>query len=198
MTPPERRALDVFIKNPSVALKTARLHGNGFIQMDLVPGVRLHVWGDRVPAGQRVYTGIHDHRFGFTSRVLHGVMVNVDLIVGTGDDFELWTPESRPGTEDTKLQPTGEFCDFEIGTVLSVHAGQVYSFPPYLFHETYTRGLTVTLMTKTFSDPAYRVRVAVPCGTRPDNLFDRDQAVKTAGCQVLLEEVVTRIRDQYV
>jgi hypothetical protein len=46
-----------------------RVHGNGFIQVDLTADTRLHVWGDKRIPRQNVYTPIHDHVFGFESTI---------------------------------------------------------------------------------------------------------------------------------
>ena len=40
-----------------------RLHGNGFIQLDLGDDQRLHIWSPDLPPAQRVSTQIHDHQF---------------------------------------------------------------------------------------------------------------------------------------
>jgi hypothetical protein len=37
-----------------------RVHGNGFIQLDLPDGKRLHVWDEDIPR-QKVNTSMHDH-----------------------------------------------------------------------------------------------------------------------------------------
>ena len=47
-----------------------RVHGNGFIQVDLTHDTRLHVWGDKRIPRQNTYTPIHDHVFGFKSHLV--------------------------------------------------------------------------------------------------------------------------------
>ena len=81
-----------------------RVHGNGFIQLDLTERSRLHVWGDpRIPR-QKVSTPIHDHVFGFTSTIIVGRLINViyDVELRRFGDFNIFTPEIREG-EDTVL-----------------------------------------------------------------------------------------------
>src|SRR3546814_6146607 len=54
-----------------------RVHGNGFIQLDLTERGRLHIWGaPRIPR-QKTATPIHDHVFGFESTVAVGRPVNL-------------------------------------------------------------------------------------------------------------------------
>ncbi len=51
-----------------------RIHGNGFIQVDLDELHRLHLWDVMIPR-QSVDSSIHDHAFGFESRTLQGMLV---------------------------------------------------------------------------------------------------------------------------
>src|SRR5512146_542220 len=91
-----------------------RVHGNGFIQLDITPTVRLHLWGDaRIPR-QRVATTIHDHAFGFTSRVVLGSLNHRVVHLAPASEADLFASEAmvyqphrvhtRHG-EDTGLQP---------------------------------------------------------------------------------------------
>src|SRR4051812_43978314 len=48
-----------------------RVHPNGFIQLDLKPGLRLHVWDVQIKA-QEPPTPVHDHIFDMRSQVLLG------------------------------------------------------------------------------------------------------------------------------
>src|SRR5580765_3414507 len=53
-----------------------RIHGNGFVQLDLTERRRLHVWGDsRIPR-RLVPSQIHDHTFSFTSEIVIGQLVH--------------------------------------------------------------------------------------------------------------------------
>ncbi len=58
--------------------KNIRVHGNGFIQIDISSLTRVHVFGHPLIPRQLTPTPIHDHRFGFHSMVLAGCLVNVD------------------------------------------------------------------------------------------------------------------------
>lgn len=58
-------------------LGTPRLHGNGFLQMDLGDSnCRLNIWPYPAISGQTVSTQMHNHGFGFESQVLLGRVVN--------------------------------------------------------------------------------------------------------------------------
>jgi len=58
-----------------------RVHGNGFVQLDLTERSRLHIWGDpRIPK-QKVATPIHDHVFGFESTIIVGRVISLTYAV---------------------------------------------------------------------------------------------------------------------
>jgi hypothetical protein len=151
-----------------------RVHGNGFVQLDLPDGRRLHVWDNGVPR-QAVNSSVHDHAFGFTSHVICGILQNVvyDIVPSDYGQYVVHVPWRRPGTEDTKLTNTGERVNLVTEDVQTLPAGKSYSFSPGVFHDTFHIGTTATIMTKTErwnADP----RVLVPFGSKPDNEFDRD------------------------
>jgi virulence-associated protein VagC len=86
-----------------------RVHGNGFMQLDLSPRVRLHVWGDERIPRQTKPTPIHDHTFGFTSLILRGGLKNIRYDAESVARNEQPTHQGyqavvRQG-EDTVLQP---------------------------------------------------------------------------------------------
>ncbi len=167
---------------------TLRVHGNGFIQIDLEPGLRFHVWDESIPR-QAIQTPIHDHRFSFISRILMGELINISYEAipippepqasREGGWYlkpvahRLHTPV--PGDrEDTKLVPVDESEYFmEVQSRGSYLEGQEYSFEARDFHETQHQGLTATLMRKTSEIPDHRVRVACPVDLEPDNIFNR-------------------------
>ena len=59
-----------------------RVHGNGFLQLDLPDDCRLHIFAHPALPSQRQSTHIHDRRFGFGSKVLRGRLVNVCYSLG--------------------------------------------------------------------------------------------------------------------
>lgn len=166
-----------------------RVHGNGFVQMDLSDTVRLHVWGDPRTPRQTQPTPIHDHVFGFTSRIFRGRLVNLPYeIVPTNEvgTYHVYTCVPRV-RDDTGLvrdsnSPVPVYARPCYPNVVSAYGsgGEFYCFPAYQFHETFTPdGVAVTVIVKhgptMRQDPHVdrRPRVLVPVGRQPDNDFDR-------------------------
>lgn len=167
-----------------------RLHGNGFVQLDMLPDPagrrrRLHVWDPELEGlGQTVRTSIHDHRFSFHSQVIVGRQVHQEYKIVEGADFHVYTPQPSyfpggPQTEDTKLHRAGENTySVREGHRLEVPAGFGYHFDRYLFHDTLPTGRVATVMTVIDRDPEHDPRVLVPVREEPDNDFDREAVDK--------------------
>ena len=72
-----------------------RLHGNGFIQLDLNGKDRLHVWHPDLPK-QEFPTPIHDHKFSFKSHILYGELTHIeyhaDLLLHQENYGKEWNP----------------------------------------------------------------------------------------------------------
>lgn len=158
-----------------------RVHGNGFIQLDLTPLVRLHVWGDERIPRQKSDTPIHDHTFGFTSYVLVGAIEQRVYCVSTSGLYERnFTPHQaivRHG-EDTVLSPIGERLALALDAKKSriVRAGESYSMRPGEIHESRPIGLAVSVIVKdgpTLAQGGPSPTVFVRQGVEPDNEFDR-------------------------
>lgn len=149
-----------------------RVHGNGFIQVDLEPGQRLHVWGHPAIPRQQTYTGIHDHSFGFESRVIRGRVFQIPYVIdGCGRDYMIYAPVPKEG-EDTQLNPTGIHCRLSYGPIQIIQAGQYYLMSPGDIHETVADMPAASIMTKTERSES-AARVYVPMGSKPDNVFSR-------------------------
>ena len=169
----------------NLALDRPRQHGNGFFQLDLDGGYRLHVWDPDAPIAQVVHTPIHDHRFSFESLVLSGEQTHVEYIVlqnvlpTVTKNYNIC--EVRYGdTEDTKLVNTGIGVFADVVEKVVVPAGEIYDFRMYAFHETPNLGYVVTLLRKTKVDSNHKPRVLCPIGMEPDNDFNRyDLSVDT-------------------
>ena len=151
-----------------------RVHGNGFIQLDIGDGQRIHVWGSRAIPRQKVSTQIHNHRFDFESVTLAGEIENRIYSLTLGNEYREYYPSSIGG-EDTIL-----VCDKwsnPVDTLLleayTISVGQGYSMDYRSFHETMASELSMTLMTKTEVYKIYAPRVLVPVGSEPDNDFLR-------------------------
>lgn len=160
-----------------------RVHGNGFIQLDLTDRSRLHIWGDpRIPR-QKVSTPIHDHVFGFTSTAIVGRLVNVIYTIEhrTFGEFRVYVPEVREG-EDTILKPTSMrvlIKPVRVDVVAWGRSGNKYSMIAGEFHETFAPdGPAATIMQKDDIPKAQGVlpRVLVPITQTPDNDFNRYDA----------------------
>lgn len=162
-----------------------RVHGNGFIQLDLTDRHRLHVWGDHRIPRQRVVTSIHDHVFGFESTIIVGRVINVVYAVEGVEhgDYRVYVPEIREG-EDTILKPTSmqvvadpihtDMIDWCTGS-------RKYGIIPGEFHETVAPdGPAATIIvkddiTQAQGNPALP-RVLCPITQEPDNEFNRYDA----------------------
>ncbi len=162
-----------------------RVHGNGFIQLDLTPRTRLHIWGDpRIPK-QKVATPIHDHVFEFKSTILFGRLVNVmyDIVPHLHGNFTVYTPEVRD-REDTVLRDTMQSVHAIQTRVEMVQWGgtvATYRIRPFEFHESFAPdGPAATIILKDAPTQAQgakaKPRVLVPVGTEPDNEFNRYDA----------------------
>lgn len=162
------------------------LHGLGFIQVKLGGKQRLHVWHPDLPRRTCFeHSQIHDHRFGFTSRVLVGRQINhvhgFELLhssavfdhathIGYLHDGPRSEFGNRPWLKHLHLRLVAKI------SVEAVDAGQSYQMLPLVFHSTEPDGdgRVATLMTKTVetSNAAHSVCTA---GVIPDADFDRFQ-----------------------
>jgi hypothetical protein len=156
-----------------------RVHGNGFVQLDLSPTRRLHVWGDpRVPR-QLVPTTIHDHTFSFRSIVCRGQLVHreIDVRPGLAGAYEMYYAVTNHG-EDTRLVRNGARYHATIAAEHLLREGDEYTFEKFRFHETVAPWLCVTVIEKdgpTLAQGGPSPNVLVPFGWEPDNTFDRYQ-----------------------
>lgn len=162
-----------------------RVHGNGFIQLDLSDSFRLHIWGDpRIPR-QATATPIHDHTFGFQSTIIVGRLLNVvhEIIEKEYGDFNIFEAVCRDG-EDTELRRMKKQCIVQVAHTEMVNANSwitKYRMPPHVFHETLAPdGPAATIIRKEKKriqpDKHVRARVLVPVNAAPDNSFNRYEA----------------------
>jgi hypothetical protein len=161
-----------------------RVHGNGFIQLDLDEDHRLHVWGDKRIPRQLVSSPIHDHVFGFRSEVVVGRLVNCVYRadwVGKNGRFHRYQAQPNPdNSHDCKLAriPDAKANVLNPLYVQSKSAGEFYVMEPFTFHETFAPEPTVTIMKKHGKTLAQnptgrRPTVLVPVGKEPSNEFNR-------------------------
>lgn len=174
--------------------ETISLHGLGFIQLKLDGNQRMHVWHPDLPRRSCYeYSAVHNHRFGFTSRVLKGTQHNQRC------DLEF----VRPGTGTHELishnGPRSDKGGRESYPVASVNVlmrqiesyapGESYRMPPLEYHHTPCEGIVVTILQKheemaIHANSVCRRDVAFDYGfdrfqLSPDQLFE---IVKSALC----------------
>lgn len=174
-----------------------RVHGNGFVQLDLTPRRRLHVWGDvRIPR-QSVPSTIHDHTFSFQSTVYVGQLVHrvIGLYPGTNGAYEMYYAVTNQG-EDTRLVKTPVRYDALITEEHLLRPGDTYTFAARRFHETVAPWLCVTVIDKdgpTLSQGGPNPNVLVPFGLTPDNSFDRYQTPPDFLWQIIFEALQSEV-----
>lgn len=155
------------------------LHGLGFLQVKLGGAQRLHVWHPDLPVRRCFeWSQVHDHAFGFTSRVLVGVQNNI-VYAGEADpggSHVAYLHEgprtrfgNRPWTEDGRL-------NLRVVDEESIPAGGVYAMLAYVYHSTRPGGdgRVATLMLKTFEGDR-GAHSLCEAHIAPDADFDRQQ-----------------------
>lgn len=148
-----------------------RVHGNGFMQLDLSETQRLHLWGHHAIPRQKHRTTVHDHIFSFDSVVIKGQLVNVTMVeLDYGIDYKVHR------VEKALLVDTGRYCSLRVTKTEVVWPGDSYRCLVGEIHDTLVVCPTITLLTKLdagFTGISNGARVYVPWGTMPDNDFDR-------------------------
>jgi hypothetical protein len=154
------------------------LHGLGFIQVKLPNKNRLHVWHPDLPRRRCFeYSAIHNHRFGFVSRVLIGTQVNQRYTASENDNgaYDLIShdgPRSPKGGRQSYVSGRADFIAF--GDEERINAGQIYIMPALAFHATPNSGVVVTLMEKLIEGTIH-AHSAIRHGYVFDQDFDRFQ-----------------------
>jgi len=153
------------------------MHGNGFIQVDIAPDVRMHVWDvwPDFPA-QKVRTPIHNHTFSFTSRVIKGCLHNRIFRLVRGKEYRFYQT-IRGQLQQTELSPVDFTTSIEVIREQIIDSGSTYQFPAGMFHESIPLDSpTITVMTITEQGAAGPGPfVLVPPNIEPDNDFNRYQ-----------------------
>lgn len=164
--------------------ETITLHGLGFLQVKLPGNQRIHVWHPDLPKRSCYHhSNIHDHRFGFTSKVLKGTQVNqyyrVILNHPRSPSHKFYLHEgdrtkhgNRPWIHDFtgSLEP--------IGITQIINPGESYNVSPYIYHATSCKGICITLMTKT-SEHIQGAHSTCRIDVEPDINFDRHMLSET-------------------
>ena len=132
--------------------ETVSLHGLGFIQLILPANRRLHVWHPKLPRRDCYeHSAIHNHRFGFVSRVLKGTQINVPVDIelvrdGTHQVISHNGPRSPLGGRES-FPVAG--CNVYHHDAQVIPAGCEYTMAPGMYHHTPVSDIVITLMTKT-------------------------------------------------
>lgn len=133
--------------------ETISLHGLGFIQVKLGGNQRLHVWHPDLPRRNCCqHSAVHNHRFGFTSRILKGTQVNVrcDLEIvkpGTGTHVLISHNGPRSNKGGRESFPVADVNVYE-REIERYEPGQEYDMDALAYHHTPNTGIVVTLMQK--------------------------------------------------
>lgn len=158
------------------------LHGLGFLQWQLAGNQRLHVWHPELPRRRCFeHSAIHDHRFGFVSRVLIGLQVNRTYharsqhLAGRGTHISYlhegertrfgnrpWIPDETLAIVPDKTEHVAEGCEYEM--------------QPYVYHSTHPAGdgRVATIIRKTVEHDR-GAHSLCEIGIEPDVDFDRKQ-----------------------
>lgn len=167
-----------------------RHHGIGVLQAYLHEGdheTRVHVWHpDLVLPEFTPENGlVHDHRFGFTSFVMHGAIYDEawELEVDNGGEWQIHTTQNARSFKEQTGEQYGAHTDIkpEDARRYSLRreghwheAGQKYQIEPREFHMTRVQDLTVTVVVKTslVDGPA---KIVTKRGATLVNAFDHPE-----------------------
>ncbi len=156
-----------------------RLHPNGFIQLDLDDAgrTRLHIWPEEPIRIRMPDAPIHDHIFGFESRVLIGCLTNMTYAIEAdpAGEYEVWgVAPYAAARRDAPLERLDDLrYRLKVVEERRVCAGSRYDFPPLAFHESRAEGFTATVIEMTDFDPKRQARVVCRVGEVPLGTFRR-------------------------
>jgi len=165
------------LKDFTPTKETVSLHGLGFIQVVLPANRRLHVWHPDLPRRDCYeHSAIHNHRFGFISRVLKGTQVNVRVDIelvreGTHEVISHNGPRSALGGRESCVVAQ---CNVYEHAAERIDAGCEYIMQPGAYHHTPVDGVVITLMTKT-EETSIHANSIIAKGQRFHQEFDRFQ-----------------------
>lgn len=179
------------------------LHGNGFLQFQLdgENAKRVHIWSSVLPR-QQVSTQIHNHTFGFESKILFGTLLNqVYSVTHANRDVTHYVCEAIPvpNSKDTDLVEVSDdnLVRIKHKYVQVLAAGDVYDMCPFEYHESMPiSDLVVTYMTKTIRVPNFKARVLCRIGEKPDNDFSR-HALDMDLAHFVVERALKLIKNEY-
>lgn len=162
--------------------RVPRVHGNGFLQLDLSDNARLHIWGHAAIPRQTTPTPIHDHRFGFASLILKGAMTNcLYEMMEPNDVYKMKATHLEHSAmvrdrQDTILVSTGRLVHLASRGAITYLPGDSYSMRIGEIHESVVTQPTVTVILKvglTLAQGGAPPSIFVPLDMEPDNTFHR-------------------------
>lgn len=137
--------------------ETISLHGLGFIQLRLEGNQRMHVWHPDLPRRMCFqHSSVHNHRFGFTSRVLVGTLLNqrcdIEFVrAGTGTHQLISHNGPRSPMGGRESYPVAE-VNVHMRGVEVYRPGDQYEMLPLEYHHTPPdlgrNGVAVTIIKK--------------------------------------------------
>jgi len=163
-----------------ISSNVPRVHGNGFIQLDIPgsPGHRINIWPEQKLQTQKVYTGIHNHKFSFKSKVLLGTLIHKqfeNIVLDDNGDCNIYKAAPRDNEDTQLVLASSHLFKLTNPQTFKMTAGSEYEFLAGKFHDSNGCGLTATLMEKTSIDKSIDVIVVCPKDKEPDNDFNRYQ-----------------------
>jgi hypothetical protein len=172
------------IASAAEAKQVPRVHGNGFIQLDVHDTLRLHFWGHPEIPRAVPTTPIHDHVFSFTSEVVMGSIMNINYTIKDNPHGLYAVYKASPvklGENGWGIEPTGEVCDLVHLDHIVYRAGARYFMPKDVLHETNFQEWAVTAVFKhgptlAQNPDGAKPRIMVPRCTPLNNYngFDRN------------------------
>jgi hypothetical protein len=155
-----------------------RLHPNGFIQLEIVEGLRFHVWPEKPIRVREPATPLHDHVFDLESTVLLGGLIDVayEIDEHPEGDYEVCGVTCFASVRrDAALEPTdGRRYKLRYVRARFIGRGQTYAIPAFAFHDSRPQGLTASLMRMTRFRKDRSARVLCLPGKRETEPFRRD------------------------
>ena len=177
------------------------LHGLGFLQIKLGANQRMHIWHPDLPRRSCFeHSQVHDHRFGFESRILVGEQTNKIFSFRQIDPLSSAEAVTHHAYrhEGARLPTGGRPWVLDTSGILDVvstehnRPGSVYHMLPYVFHESapLRDGRVATVMRKTAEHEKGARSLCRP-HIAPDEHFDRYQ-LSVAQMWEVVEDVLTQ------
>src|SRR5688572_12499486 len=158
--------------------KGPRVHPNGFIQLDLAPDERLHIWTEEPLAVRPDGADIHDHTYDFDSEVLEGALRTIVYEVApsaTGDWKVIETmPYAATGHAGELWDADDARYDLHATEECVISAGGKYFFEKRQFHKSFPVGFTATRMRIHPVDRTLSARLVTPASTPSPPTFYRN------------------------